>query len=182
MVGRIASLPCGRLAGNGKSVAACSGRRRSRGFSLIEIVAVLVLIGIVAVVALNKSDNSGIQAFAEADALRAALRYAQARAMADVYTWGISLSGSSYQLVEDNPSVANVVLPGQTSATRTLPAGVSLSGDTLILFDWRGRPVTAHISSVGGASVAAAANQTITVTESATAQTVSITAYTGLIP
>lgn len=182
MLAWMASLSWGRSAGDGIRVGSGSNRRRSRGFSLIEVIAVLGLIGIVAIVALNKSDNSGIQAITESDALRAALRYAQARAMADVYTWGISLSGSSYQLVEDNPSVANVVLPGQTAATRTLPAGVSLSGDTLILFDWRGRPVTAHITSVGGASVAATANQTITVTESSTAQTVSITAYTGLIP
>ncbi|KHK02543.1 Type IV pilin PilA [Desulfovibrio sp. TomC] len=155
---------------------------RAAGFSLIEIIAVLVLLGLLALAVINRPGTKGTQAIVEADALRAALRYAQSRAMADVYTWGISISSGSYQLVEDNPNVNGGILPGQSSNSRTLPTGVTLSGANLVLFDSRGQPVTANIAVIGGASVTASTNQYINVTETPTVQTVTVTPYTGLIP
>ena len=155
---------------------------RVAGFSLIEIIAVLVLLGLLALAVINRPGTKGVQAITEADALRAALRYAQSRAMADVYTWGISISAGSYQLVEDNPSVANAILPGQSSASRNMPAGVTLSGANLVLFDSRGQPVTTNIAVAGGASVAASTNQVINVTATPTVEAVTVTPYTGFIP
>ena len=152
-----------------------------QGFTLIEVIVVLVLIGILAIYATTRMGDAQFKAVAEADALRAALRYAQSRAMADVYTWGISVSGGSYQLVADNPSIVNAPLPGG-GTTRAMPSGVSLGGVNLILFDWRGRPVTAHITALGATANAATANQNITVTASTTTETVTVTPYTGFVP
>lgn len=162
------------------------GRQRlccvARGFTLIEAVVVLLLIGIMAVYAINRVEDQQFRVIAEADALRAALRYAQSRAMADIYTWGISLSAGSYQLVEDNPTVSGASLPGQGGASRAMPSGVTLGGANLILFDWRGQPVTGNISAIGGTASAATAFQSITVTTSTASQTVTVTPYTGFIP
>ena len=155
---------------------------RAAGFTLIEIIAVLLLIGILAVAAVNRNTVQGAQAIAEADALRSALRYAQARAMADIYTWGVTRSSGAYQLVSDNPDIASPVLPGQGSGTRTMPSGVVLSGASTILFDARGRPVSGNIAAVGGTAAPVAANQTISVTESSKTETITVTPYTGYIP
>jgi len=152
-----------------------------QGFTLIEAIVVLVLVGILAIYASNSVNDAQFKAVAEADALRAALRYAQSRAMADVYTWGISVSSGSYQLVADNPIIVNAPLPGG-GTTRTMPSGVALGGVNLILFDWRGQPVTSHITAIGGTASAANANQNITVTASTTTETVTVTPYTGFVP
>jgi prepilin-type N-terminal cleavage/methylation domain-containing protein len=156
------------------------------GFTLIEVVAVVAVLGVLALVAMNAFDLNEAPVVAQADALKAALRYAQSRAMADVSTWGISFTTSGYTLVEDNPNVTGMVLPGQGSATRTLPSGLSLTAPAQILFDGRGQPVNSHYNvSDTAASVPTAYpnNQNITVSgNGGTSVTLTVTAYTGFIP
>jgi len=155
------------------------------GFTILEIIAVLVLLGILAVVAVNRL-SSDVAARAEANALQAALRYAQSRAMADVYTWGLSFTSSGYTLVENNPHVT-AVLPGQGGASRTMPSGVSLgwslAAGSSIFFDWRGQPVTSTITNAGDSAPAASVTQSITVKQSGQdAVVVTVTPYTGFVP
>ena len=156
------------------------------GFTLIELIAVLTVLGVLSLVAMNAFNVNEAPVVAQADALKVVLRYAQARAMADVSTWGISFSGSSYTLVEDNPNVTGMVLPGQGSATKTLPSGVTLSAPNEILFDWRGQPVQTHYNAGNTSASQPAAvtgNQTITVAGSGgTSIGITVTAYTGFIP
>ncbi len=164
----------------------CVARKRKPdgGFTIIEAVVVLLLLGILAAVATVKFSKTNASAVAEAEALKAALRYAQVRAMADIYTWGISIGGNSYTLVEDNPNVNGAVLPGGTGATRTLPSGVSITtgAGTTIRFDWRGEPVSNQITDPATQSpVQVTTPQTIMVTQSAGVN-VTITPYTGFIP
>ena len=157
-------------------------RRKEGGFTLIEVVAVLVVLGMLVFMVGRRVNTINSGAVAEADVLKAALRYAQARAMADIYTWGISLNAGGYQLVEDNPGVTGATLPGQGGASHTMPSGVTLGGAGLILFDWRGQPVTGNITAIGGTAAAASAYQNITVTASTATETVVVTPYTGFIP
>lgn len=161
-----------------------SDTRARLGFTLLEIVAVLLLIGVLTIVAVNRISND-TDAIVEADALRSALRYAQSRAMADVYTWGVAFSSGSYQVFGNNPNVT-AVLPGQGGSTRNLPSDVSMgwslaTGNT-VYFNWRGQPVTSAITDPGGASNLATGNQTITLTQSGHNVVVTITPYTGFVP
>jgi prepilin-type N-terminal cleavage/methylation domain-containing protein len=154
------------------------------GFTLIESIAVLILVGLLATYAAVRLDSNNT-ARLEAEALKAALRYAQSRAMADVYTWGLAFTAGGYTLVGHNPGAAGTALPGQGSASRTMPAGVGLATTGLtnnaILFDWRGQPVTAAITTPGDPSRPATTVQTVTVTQSS-GVTVDVTPYTGFIP
>jgi prepilin-type N-terminal cleavage/methylation domain-containing protein len=114
-----------------------------RGFTLLEVVAVLILLGILAAVAISRYSTGNASAVAEAEIFKSCLRYAQVRAMGDISTWGIMIdSNSSYSLFTNNPSIKDPVLPGVGSPTRTLPGGVTVSvvGENFI-FDYRGRPV-----------------------------------------
>ena len=158
------------------------GRRGAAGFSLLEVVAVLLLIGILAVAAAVKYGKSGTRAIAEADGLRSVLRYAQSRAMADVYTWGVSFTATSYSLFSNNPSQTGHAIPGQGSNTHALASGVTLSGTSPIIFDWRGQPVKTTITTAGGWADPQTAYQYITVSESGGSANVTITPYTGFVP
>ncbi|MEL7640057.1 MAG: GspH/FimT family pseudopilin [Solidesulfovibrio sp.] len=158
-----------------------AGRRFASGFTILEVVAVLLVLGILAVVAVS-SMGSGSKAVVEADALRSVLRYAQSRAMADVYTWGVAVSSSGYTLFSDNPSQTNPSLPTTGSNTHTVASGVTLSGSTPIRYDWRGVPVSTNVNTPGSSGTAVTTYQYINVTESGKVSTVTVTPYTGFVP
>lgn len=157
------------------------------GFSLLEVIGVLIVLGVLAVVVVNRLEPRNPQAVAEADALRSVLRYAQSRAMSDVYTWGVRLTSSSYELVTGNTSQTPVLL-GQSTATHSLPDGVTCSGwniankDAIIWFNWRGEPVTDIISSLDATADPVGVTQTVTLTESGLPVTVTVTPFTGFVP
>lgn len=152
------------------------------GFTLVEIVVVLAVLGMLAISVLNRFEPKNLQALAEADALRAVLRYAQARAMADVYTWGVQFSSSGYTLFSNNPSQTHPVLSGQGTPTHVLASGVTLSGPGVIMFDWRGEPVSTSITTPGGSGTVVSVSQNVLLTESNASVTVTVTPYTGCVP
>ncbi len=120
-------------------------RNSIRGFSLIELLAVLVILGIVSLVAgIGLSNSLDSTTHAEAEVFKSYVRYAQLRAMGDISTWGVeSVSASEYKIVTKNPSLdGKIVLPGAGSASRVLPDGVTLPSNFKVYFDSHGRPVS----------------------------------------
>jgi type II secretory pathway pseudopilin PulG len=157
---------------------------KAGGFSLIEIVVVLVFLGVLTAVAVSKYSTTNISAAAEADVFQASLRYAQQRAMGDISTWGISVAadGLSYSLFTNNPSLAmNQVLPGVGSVTRTLSQGVTMSasgavssgGKQEIVFDYRGR-----LAGTGGSGSSAGREYLLTAPIAGLGNNVTVT-FTG---
>ncbi len=115
-----------------------SNRTGSRGFTLVETIAVLVILTIVGAVALSRTGSiTGNRLAAEVDMLKANLRYAQARAMNDDVPWKISLTSSGYTLFRDS-SARN--LP-EGDSSHSFASGISLtSGATTVSFDSWGSP------------------------------------------
>lgn len=136
-----------------------------RGFSLIEVIAVLVLLTVLAAVAAGTLSRSAAPVTAAADQLASHLRYVQARALADVGSWELTVTSAiSYEV----PRVGG-------SAPVDLVGGVELSGGVAeIRFDQWGRPVD-------GAGTPLAGETLLTVSDGTHVRTVRILAGTGYI-
>ena len=130
-----------------------------RGFTMIEMVAVLIVAAIFATFLAFRPASTDKDLSVQAELLKASLRFAQIKALSDcvgTQTWGISFSsaGTSYTLVwsKEGITTSPVNLPGEygnvafvftPSPTHTLPTGMTISAGagTTVAFDQWGRPV-----------------------------------------
>jgi len=114
----------------------------SKGFTIIEIISVLIIIGVLSAVTLSKMDSTDIyDVVKEIEILKTHLRYSQIRAMNHNESWGIHISdGTSYTL-QKNGSIAPVNLPNKDSATHAFAKGIKTDpGTQVIRFDELGSP------------------------------------------
>jgi MSHA pilin protein MshC len=143
---------------------------RQDGFTMVEIIAVLLILAILATVVISRMSGTGSYDLAsQVDVLKAQLRLAQARAMGTSRPWGINFaSTTTYYLFDGVGSTTPVQIPEEESATVDLAAkGSALtvgSAPQRITFDAYGSPGTA----------------TLTVTTSG--GNITITKNTGYIP
>jgi MSHA pilin protein MshC len=149
------------------------------GFTMIEAIVVLVILGIVsAVVAVRMSDTSAYDRASQLEAVKGHLRYAQTRAMnSNLVVWGIHFdSATTYYLFQGAGSTTWVLLPGEDSARIDLPA--KKSGLTItpvrITFNEFGSPCAAS----GTPPAPLTADATVTTNGG----TITVTQNTGFIP
>lgn len=161
---------------------------RSSGFTLIEMVVVLILMTIIAATVLGRSiATSDIDLNSETDKIRNHLRFAQAEAMKRSDTaWGIKFDPgqSEYWLFKGpNPDDVGeqVRLPGVSYAGGSnkvgLPSGISVSttlDQNTVFFDRIGKPYGPTAAN----AITAQKNVTISAGES---RTITITPETGLV-
>lgn len=147
------------------------GENDCRGFTLVEIIAVLIIFGILAAVAVSRISFPGNELYVERDLLKSNLRYAQLRALtnnaAAASTWGISLGGNSYTLLKDG--IASITsFPGEHSATHNMKGGVTITAPTNVTYDYWGSP--------GGSSII------VTLQQGTKTVDITIIGNTGYIP
>jgi prepilin-type N-terminal cleavage/methylation domain-containing protein len=113
----------------------------SKGFTVLEVIAVLFIIGILSAVVISKAVSStSEEALAELHQVKAHLRYAQSRAMADNADWGIYfISADSYCLFQSDTANRRV-LPGENANTVTLSHLTITTAAQTITFDGNGSP------------------------------------------
>ena len=125
-------------------------RKNSLGFTVIEIIAVLLVISIIggAVMISGIYSGSDYDLTLQTEVLESRLRYAQARAMNTDIVWGIDFSSTTtYSLFKNGNTSDKVVLPGETSDSATLPDGMTVKeveeeGEIIVSFDSWGKPCT----------------------------------------
>lgn len=139
------------------------------GFTLIELIMVMVLMGILATVALPRFNFSGFDEVGFRDKTRATLEFARKSAVAQRRIACVTLAGNNLTLTIDNitPETAGAgacprPLPLPTSdaacggAANAIcaPNGVALAGPAALSFDALGRPSAAAVYTITGGTVA----------------------------
>ena len=120
------------------------------GYTLLEIVVVLVLVGILAaVLAPRLIDTSGFTGQTTADQLLAAARYAEALAQNQGVATTLNVTGTAFSVTQNGAPVANPTLQS-ASFVVPLPAGVTVTPQA-VTFTRPGVPNTAAVFDVAGA-------------------------------
>lgn len=139
----------------------CALRSQS-GFTVLELIVVIVIIGILAVVVLPRlSLFDGFDQIGYRDRVRATLEYARKAAVAQRRNVQVTLAAGSVtvSIASDAPEGAaattydrNLVLPGSNSNTFNAPAGVTLAPPAVLVFDALGQPSAAGSFTITGSS------------------------------
>ena len=115
------------------------------GFTTLEILIVLIVIGIVSALIIGRSDIGLPKLLARTEAIKAHIRYAQSRSMNSNRPWGIHVNatGQAYALFVDGNVANRRILPGEESDWVDLSTlGLHLNPvNTIVSFDDRGRPL-----------------------------------------
>ncbi|MFK5926750.1 MAG: prepilin-type N-terminal cleavage/methylation domain-containing protein [Desulfuromusa sp.] len=130
--------------------------KRSSGFTLIELVVILLLLGIISAVALPRFFNlDGYRTRTAYDEVAGAVRYAQKLAVATGCEVQVDLSGNGYALQQHSTDCTSGAFSTITNhpVTNNTFSGVSLSSTpTMFIFDAMGRSSNAATVTVGSKS------------------------------
>jgi prepilin-type N-terminal cleavage/methylation domain-containing protein len=126
--------------------------QKNSGFTLLEVVLVLVIAGIIGVVVASRFVGVDTNMVVQTDVVKTHLRYAQIRAMSSNAIWGINFQGTTYSFFKNGNTADTVYFPGEESLTIDLPSGKSAS--EIVSFDSWGKPHTDAAGLVPRASLA----------------------------
>ena len=148
-------------------------RSRARGFTLTELVAVMLIVAILAVTATSVFDRRTFDTAAFADQTFAQLAYAQKVAVAARRNVTVSVSGNTISLAmcTDAACTSTVPVPspqGEASFSRTAPAGITVASSN----------ASFGFTALGGLNVGA--NVTLTVTGDV-ARNLTVESVTGYV-
>jgi len=148
------------------------------GFTLIEIICVIVILGIMATAISSRSTSMGVILPTRVEEVRSALRAMQLRAIKENnIEWGVSASSTAYWAFNGtDPTVTTAQVPLLNEST--VQVSLAAKGMTITPFTWyfdrNGVPYNA--------SGKLAAPDTITITADGQSQTLTLTPITGYIP
>jgi MSHA pilin protein MshC len=166
-------------------------RPSPQGFTVIEIVVVMVLMSIITAVVLGRSITTAVVVVVgQTDKIRTHLRYAQSMAMkrSDQEVWGIYFNTDEYWFFSGaDPTISQIRLPGgdyrpAENVIRFVDLGVNVSTDLTydkIYFDKFGKPYVDWVDETVNTPLGSLA--TITISDSGESRTIEITPETGYI-
>ena len=152
------------------------------GFTLIELVFILVIISILAVLPLFNWPGTVINLDAQSRLLADDLRYAQSLAMAKTERYRFVYTSSTTYQIQNSTGAAILFASGATTQTlnKDLTLGVtSTLPNNLVVFDGKGSPYSSTGSS--GTALVAGSTYSFTVTDGTTIKNIVITPITGRI-
>ena len=154
--------------------------RNNRGFTLVEITVVVILIGIIAAAVFARSISTDrINIVGEVDKIRNHIRYAQSMAMKRNEVWVISCDATRYWL--SDISLNPVDLPGATSNRISLAdLGVSMNAFA-VYFDPLGVPYHSYTDEDTNTPVTPGNPRNIIISAGSESRTLTVTPQTGSV-
>ena len=153
------------------------------GFTTIEVVMVLLIVGVLAASLLPRSTDKRLSIGASADQLAGDIRYVQSLAMTQGQRYRINFAATTYSFFAVSGSVA--VSHPVTGSTAAIPlaAGVTMTSfanlaSNLVAFDGKGIPYT---DAAATTQLAAGTNGVITLTGAGGSNTVTVYPQTGRV-
>ena len=145
------------------------------GFTLVELLAVIVVLSTISAVAVSHFYFSDSNLEAQTEAIKVYLRYAQVRSMNTESVWGISCDGTDLWLYKGGSSDDKILLPGEDGDDVDLAEkGISMGEFTVSFNSW-GKPYDDDGNEQ-------AADRTLTVSSGSESRNITITKNTGFIP
>lgn len=142
----------------------CPGRRLSRcdGFSLIELIVVIVIVGVLSVVAVPRMlSRDGLAARGHYDELAQALRYAQKRALASGCSTRVAVTGNGFAVQRTAGADCSGGWTDEAHPSRRADAfsaswsGSSISSPSTVVFAPSGAPDSGRSFTISGGDFAA---------------------------
>jgi len=166
------------------------------GFTLLEVVAVLVIVGILSAIVLNRWTSFDAEVYSGASALKTHLRYAQAQAMnkdpnvGQNTIMGIKYDSSSnqYWLFQGVTTTDIQFLPDDMkylTSTRTIDLNlkkIKLNAGFVIYFDDRGIPYDSYTDATNNSPLSALKIIVVSATDGSQTVSININPQTGYIP
>lgn len=150
-----------------------------RGFTLIELVIVIVVVGIITIAVVSADWTSGPSLNATVNQIASRIRYAQNLANTRDTPYRLTFGSNNLSLTSSD-GVTAVNFPSSTSNTLALPSGYTwvVSGltNSYLIFNRDGYP---YIDSAIATQLTA--NATIAVSLDGNTQTVTISSLTGMV-
>ena len=116
--------------------------KTNNGFTLLEVTAVIVLVGIISAVIISTYTYKNTNLVSSVEVLKTDFRYAQLRSMNSESVWGITCADGNMWLYKDGDTDSRVLLPGEDSDTINLSEKNVSMGAFIISFNSWGMPCT----------------------------------------
>lgn len=146
-----------------------------RGFTLVELVMVIVIVGVLSAVAIVRFNPNSFKSAAVVGELAAAIRFAQEKSMSNTGATGyrVTISSSGYAVTQGGTSITHPVT-GQAGYTNSW-SDATISPTGTIDFNGYGEPTLGAPLTFGGNQVV------ISATVGSDAQSLTLERITGLV-